>query len=150
MDGHDQNIPLVTDTGSGFYRSAFFKIKSHTCLHKLPHLRWSKAVHIRDGLVQPKIYKVKGFHQTMGLKNAILWGSTDDPVYDILLNDWYQSGLYEKAILKAQSRRLGTILRESRETQWTDKAIIFLWVTDNVSQLYDKKLLKSSILNMLV
>ena len=103
MDGHDQNIPLVTDTGSGFYRSAFFKIKSHTCLHKLPHLRWSKAVHIRDGLVQPKIYKVKGFHQTMGLKNAILWGSTDDPVYDILLNDWYQSGLYEKAILKAQS-----------------------------------------------
>ena len=74
------------------WNSVFEKSIPHTFM-QIVQLRQSEAIHTGEDLVQPKFEKVKGkFHQPLGIKNTILIWMTDT-----------RSGLYEKALLKAQS-----------------------------------------------
>ena len=99
MKGRGQNIPLVTDTGSGLCTKAFYKAQSCTRLCRSPNsngagnahrrrpgtakfdeVKWDfpsptlteQVTHTGEGLVQPKFDEVKWvFHQLLGLKNAM-------------------------------------------------------------------------------
>ena len=93
VNGWGQNIPVddryqIRDV----WESVFEKPIPHTFV-QIAQLRQSEAIHTGEDLVQPKFEKVKGkFHQPLGIKNTILIWMTDT-----------RSGLYEKALLKAQS-----------------------------------------------
>ena len=70
VNGWGQNIPLVTNTRSGWYEKVFFKDQSCTCLCKSPdsdEARWSTREKARNSH--------GGFHRPLGLKNNIQRGS---------------------------------------------------------------------------
>ena len=61
MKGRGQNIPLVTDTGSGLYKNAFFQSSILHAFVQIAQLqKMEQATHMGEGLVQPHFDEVKG------------------------------------------------------------------------------------------
>ena len=68
MNGRGQNIPLVTNTGSGLYKKDFYKSQSCTVCENYP-TPTEQATLTGEGLVQPNFDKVKGgFPSTSGIQ----------------------------------------------------------------------------------
>ena len=68
VKGWGQNIPLVSDTGSGLWMKAFIKLNpARVCVDKSTPME--QVTYTGEGLVQPNFENVKGvFPSTSGIK----------------------------------------------------------------------------------
>ena len=174
----------MTDTRSGLYEKALFKAQSHTRLCKSPNSDGKGLANVTESRGSTNLCDLKKHHITRNwgdpvnsqgyniplvLKNTIFGGSMGDPV-----NGWGQNiplvtdirtGLYEKAILKAQSctslcksPNSDKLRQFTRKKTWYSQNFekvtggfhqplgveftMLLWITNRWSRLYNKTLFK--------